>query len=97
MAMAAIGGGGDETPRLGGGAQRAEAKAPEGGGRSRRSSPELGEGRVGDTSRQRRIGLGFRPSEGESEGTAGLGQAGSVRSPRWTDRWAWAISQSFYF
>jgi hypothetical protein len=66
--MAAIGGGGDETPRSGGGAQRAEAEAPEGGGRSRQSPPELGEGRVSDASHQRRIGLGFRPSEGESEG-----------------------------
>jgi hypothetical protein len=79
--MVAIGGGGDETPRSGGGAQRAEVEAPEGGGRSHRSSSELGEGRVGDASRQRRIGLGFRPSEGESEGAAGPGRACSVRSP----------------
>jgi hypothetical protein len=75
--MAAIGGGGDKTPRSGGGAQRAEAEAPEGGGRSRWSSLELGKGRVGDASRQRQIGLGFRPSEGES---GRLGRAEPVRS-----------------
>jgi hypothetical protein len=57
--MATIGGEGDETPRLGGGAQRAEAEAPEGGDRSHRGSPKLGEWHVGDASHQRQIGLGF--------------------------------------
>jgi hypothetical protein len=52
-AMSAMGGDTDESQRSGSRAQRAEAKAPEGGGRSRRSSPKLGEGRVGDASRQR--------------------------------------------
>jgi hypothetical protein len=47
--MAVIGGGGDETPRSGGRAQRGEADAPEGGGGSRQSSPELGEELVGDS------------------------------------------------
>jgi hypothetical protein len=51
MAMAAIGGGDNETPRSKGRAQRGEAEAPESGDGSRRSSPELGEGRVGDASR----------------------------------------------
>jgi hypothetical protein len=51
--MAAIGGGGDETPRSGGRAQRGEAEAPGGGGGSRRSSPEPGKERVGDANRQR--------------------------------------------
>jgi hypothetical protein len=53
-AMSATGGGVDETLRSGGGAQRAGAEAPESGGESRRSSQELGEGCVGDASRQRR-------------------------------------------
>jgi hypothetical protein len=52
-AMSATGGDADESQRSEGGAHRAEAEAPEGGGGSRRSSPELGEGRVGDASRQR--------------------------------------------
>jgi hypothetical protein len=58
--MAAIGGGGDETPRSGGRAQQGEADAPEGGGGSRRSSLESGEGLVGDSRIARgELGLGF--------------------------------------
>jgi hypothetical protein len=53
-AMSAMGSDADESQRPGGRAQRAEAEAPESGGGSRRSSPELGERRVDDASRQRR-------------------------------------------
>jgi hypothetical protein len=53
-AMSAMGGDADESQRSEGGAHRAEAEAPESGGGSRRSSPELGKGRVGDANRQRR-------------------------------------------
>jgi hypothetical protein len=52
-AMAATGGGGDETPRSGGRAQRGKAEVPGGGGGSRRSSPEPGKKRVGDANCQR--------------------------------------------
>jgi hypothetical protein len=52
-AMSAMGGDADESQRSEGRAQQAKAEAPEGSGGSRRSSPELGEGRVGDASRQR--------------------------------------------
>jgi hypothetical protein len=58
--MAAIGGGGDETPRSGGRAQRGEEDAPEGGGGSRRSSPKPGDELVGDSQIAREeLGLGF--------------------------------------
>jgi hypothetical protein len=58
--MAAIGGGGDETPRSGGRAQRGKADRPKGGGGSRRSSPKSGEGLVGDSRIARgELGLGF--------------------------------------
>jgi hypothetical protein len=94
-----MGGVADETLRSGGGAQRAEAEAQERGGGSRRSSSELGEERIGDASRQRRIGLGFdRERERESEeGAAEPGRAGSVKPPWWTDRWARAVSPFFLF
>jgi hypothetical protein len=52
--MSAAGGDVDETLWSGDGAQRAGAEAPENGGESRQSSPELGGGRVGDATRQRR-------------------------------------------
>jgi hypothetical protein len=78
--MSAMGGDVDETLRSGGGAQRAEAEAPESGGGTRRSSPELGEGRVGDVSRQRRIGLGFRPRARERVRRGRLSWAEPVRS-----------------
>jgi hypothetical protein len=52
-AMSAMGGHADGSQWSEGGAPRAEAEAPEGGGGSRRGSPELGEGRIGDASRQR--------------------------------------------
>jgi hypothetical protein len=55
-AMSAMGGGVDETLWSGGGAQQAGAEVPESGDKSRQSSPELGEGRVGDASCQRRQG-----------------------------------------
>jgi hypothetical protein len=58
--MAAIGGGGDKTPRSGGRAQRGEADAPEGGGGSCPSSPEPGEELIGDSRIARgELGLGF--------------------------------------
>jgi hypothetical protein len=58
--MAAIGGGGEETPRSGRRARRGEADAPKGGSGSRRSSPETGEGLVGDSRIARgELGLGF--------------------------------------
>jgi hypothetical protein len=47
--MAAIGGGGDETPWSGGRARRGEADAPEGGDGSHRSSPESDEELVDDS------------------------------------------------
>jgi hypothetical protein len=59
--MSAMGGDADESQRSEDRAQRAEAEAPESGGESRRSSPELGEGRVGDAVTRAGIGLGFRP------------------------------------
>jgi hypothetical protein len=77
--MSAMGGIADETLGSGGGAQRAEAEAPESGGGSRRSSSELGEGHVGDVSRQRRIGLGF-DRERERVRRGRLSRAGPVRS-----------------
>jgi hypothetical protein len=52
MAMAAIGGKDDETPRSGGSVRRGGADALEGGGGSRRSSPEPAEELVGDSDRQ---------------------------------------------
>jgi hypothetical protein len=58
--MATIRGGGNETPQLGGRAQQGEADAPEGGGGSRRSSPEPGEELVDDSQIAREeLGLGF--------------------------------------
>jgi hypothetical protein len=60
-AMSAMGGDADESQRSGDRAHRAEAEAPESSGESRRSSPELGEGRVGGAVARAEIGLGFRP------------------------------------
>jgi hypothetical protein len=51
--MSAMGGEADESQWSEGRAPRAKAEAPESGSGSRRSSPELGEGRVDDASRQR--------------------------------------------
>jgi hypothetical protein len=93
-AMAAIGGGGNETPRSRGRVQRGKAEAPEGGGGSRRSRAR----RASATRIARgELGLGFRPRGGESEGAAGPSQAGSVKPPGWTDWWAQAVSRPFYF
>jgi hypothetical protein len=49
VAMAAIGGGGDETPRSGGTARRGRAEEPSSGDGSRRSSPESGKELIGDS------------------------------------------------
>jgi hypothetical protein len=77
--MSATGGDADESQRSEGGAQRAEAEAPKSGGESRRSSPELGEGRVGDVSRQ--SGDRVRVStESEREWRGRLSRAEPVRS-----------------
>jgi hypothetical protein len=84
MAMAAIAGGGDETPWSGGRAQQGEVDAPEGGGGSPQSSPEPGEEHIGDANRQRRVRVRVSTERGESEGAAGLGRAGSVK-PTWVD------------
>jgi hypothetical protein len=86
--MAAIGGGGDETPCQE--EERNEAKQ-----RRQRAAVDLAGARrswARSSSAMQiargELGLGFRPRGGESEGTAGPGRAGSVKPPGWTDRWA---------
>jgi hypothetical protein len=81
-AMATLGGEVDESPRSGGNTRRGRADAPYGGGGARRSSPESGEERVGDSeSLEGGLGLGHDRA-GERVRGGQLGRAGPVKPTR---------------